>query len=194
MLGFQGPAQPSPTLGDALNAGYRYLEVRCLGCDTHQTVALDIVRRWVPAQQLRRALLQEVEHAELEAECTGRDAIKMLRERGKPEKGSTMKYQIWYMKPSFLRGIVGSSPDPNNLSASHVHLKDIEADNQEDALSRMRAENWSPNGEALDLLQSKGLQHTTMTIGDVLVDESDAVYLVTGIGFSLLPKHEEPRR
>ena len=35
MLGFQGPAQPSPTLGDALNAGYRYLEVRCLGCDTH---------------------------------------------------------------------------------------------------------------------------------------------------------------
>jgi hypothetical protein len=27
-----------------------------------------------------------------------------------------------------------------------------------------------------------------MTIGDVLVDEGDAVYLVTGIGFSLLPK------
>jgi hypothetical protein len=34
MLGYKGPAQPSPTLGDALNAGYRYLEVRCLGCDT----------------------------------------------------------------------------------------------------------------------------------------------------------------
>ena len=45
MLAFKGPAQPSPTLGDALNAGYTYLEVRCLGCDTHQTVALDIVRR-----------------------------------------------------------------------------------------------------------------------------------------------------
>ena len=45
MLAFKGPAQPSPTLGDALNAGYLYLEVRCLGCDTHQTVALDIVRR-----------------------------------------------------------------------------------------------------------------------------------------------------
>jgi hypothetical protein len=45
MLGYKGPAQPSPTLGDALNAGYEYLEVRCLGCDTHQTVALDIVRR-----------------------------------------------------------------------------------------------------------------------------------------------------
>ena len=45
MLGYQGPAQPSPALGDALNAGYRYLEVRCLGCDTHQTVALDVIRR-----------------------------------------------------------------------------------------------------------------------------------------------------
>ena len=45
MLGYKGPAQPSPTLGDALNAGYAYLEVRCLGCDTHQTVALDVVRR-----------------------------------------------------------------------------------------------------------------------------------------------------
>jgi hypothetical protein len=45
MLGYKGPAQPSAALGEALNAGYLYLEVRCLGCDTHQTVALDIVRR-----------------------------------------------------------------------------------------------------------------------------------------------------
>jgi hypothetical protein len=38
MLGYRGPAQPSPTLGDALNAGFVYLEVRGLGCDTHQAV------------------------------------------------------------------------------------------------------------------------------------------------------------
>jgi hypothetical protein len=56
MLGFKGPAQPSPARGDALNAGYRYLEVRCLGCDTHQTVALDIVRRSkaTPIHELER--------------------------------------------------------------------------------------------------------------------------------------------
>ena len=56
MLGFKGPAQPSPTLGDALNAGYGYLEVRCLGCDTHQTVALDVVRRpkATPIHELER--------------------------------------------------------------------------------------------------------------------------------------------
>ena len=101
-----------------------------------------------------------------------------------------MRYQVWYMKPSFLRGIVGNSPDPNNLSATHVHLKDIEADNLEDGLSRMQ----EPNGELLDLIQSKGLQRTSMTVGDVLVDEGDAVYLVTAIGFSALPKHEPPHR
>jgi hypothetical protein len=56
MLAFKGPAQPWPTLGDALNAGYTYLEDRCLGCDTHQTVALDIVRRpkTTPIHELER--------------------------------------------------------------------------------------------------------------------------------------------
>ena len=56
MLGFQAPAQPSPTMGDALNAGYGFLEVRCLGCDTHQTVALDVVRRpkCTPVHELER--------------------------------------------------------------------------------------------------------------------------------------------
>ena len=53
-----GPAlaQSSPALGNALNAGYRYLEVRCLGSDTHQTVALDIVRRpkTTPIHELER--------------------------------------------------------------------------------------------------------------------------------------------
>jgi hypothetical protein len=56
MLGFKGPAQPSPTLGDALNSGYGYLEVRCLGCETNQAVALDIVRRpkTTPVHELER--------------------------------------------------------------------------------------------------------------------------------------------
>jgi hypothetical protein len=56
MLAFQRPAQPSPALGDALNAGYLYFEVKCLGCDTHQTVALDIVRRpkVTPIHELER--------------------------------------------------------------------------------------------------------------------------------------------
>ncbi len=59
MLGYKGPAQPSPMLGDALNAGYRFLEVRCLGCDTNQTVDLTIIRRpkaITPVHELERAM------------------------------------------------------------------------------------------------------------------------------------------
>ena len=59
MLGFQGPAQPSPALGDAINAGYRYLEVKCPGCNTHQTVALEHRccgdrKRRLPVHELER--------------------------------------------------------------------------------------------------------------------------------------------
>jgi hypothetical protein len=51
-----GPAQRWPTSGDALNAKYRYLELRCLGCDTNQTDALDIVRppKATPVHELER--------------------------------------------------------------------------------------------------------------------------------------------
>jgi hypothetical protein len=59
MKGYGGPAQPSPLLGDALNAGYRYLEVKCDGCGTHNTVDLTIIRRpketpiWQLEQRMR---------------------------------------------------------------------------------------------------------------------------------------------
>jgi hypothetical protein len=57
MLAFNGPAQPSATLGDALNAGFLYLEVRCLGCDTHQTVALECASTEVDPDPRAGALL-----------------------------------------------------------------------------------------------------------------------------------------
>ena len=41
---------------DAINAGFGYLEVKCLGCNTHQTVALNIIRRpkGTPIHELER--------------------------------------------------------------------------------------------------------------------------------------------
>lgn len=44
-------------LGDALNAGFRYLEVMCLGCETCQTIDLTILRRpkeTTPIHELER--------------------------------------------------------------------------------------------------------------------------------------------
>jgi hypothetical protein len=58
MKGNGGPAQPSPLIGDALNAGYRYLEVKCAGCGTHNTVDLTIIRRiWQLVQRICGASL-----------------------------------------------------------------------------------------------------------------------------------------
>jgi hypothetical protein len=59
MKGYGGPAQPSPLLGDALNAGYRYLEVKCAGYNTHSAVDLTTLRRpretpiWQLEQRMR---------------------------------------------------------------------------------------------------------------------------------------------
>ena len=56
--GSEGKLPPGcpAVLGDALNAGFRYLEVKCLGCNTHQTVPLNIVRRpkTTPVHELER--------------------------------------------------------------------------------------------------------------------------------------------
>jgi hypothetical protein len=98
MLGFQGPAQPSPTLGEALNAGYAYLEVRCLGCDTTQTVALDIVRRpkATPVHELERYMRCRTARrsaairtsAAIWWRCGGRRFRRAIRRRtGGPESG-----------------------------------------------------------------------------------------------------------
>src|ERR1700733_16218627 len=56
MEGYGGPAQPSPTIAQCINGGLGWLEVRCLGCDTNQTVALDVVRRpkHTPIHELER--------------------------------------------------------------------------------------------------------------------------------------------
>jgi hypothetical protein len=58
MKGYGGPVQPSPTMGEALNAGYRYLEVKCAGCECHNTVDLMIIRRpkETPIWQLERRM------------------------------------------------------------------------------------------------------------------------------------------
>jgi hypothetical protein len=50
-----------PTLGDALNGGFRYLEVRCAGCDLHSAVDLTIVRRpkITPIYELERHLARK---------------------------------------------------------------------------------------------------------------------------------------
>src|SRR3979411_1218401 len=45
MEGYGGPAQPSPTIGQCLNGGYGWLEVKCHRCETQASIPLDAIRR-----------------------------------------------------------------------------------------------------------------------------------------------------
>jgi hypothetical protein len=45
MEGFGGPAQPSPTIAQALNGGYGFLEVQCKRCETRTSIPLEFIRR-----------------------------------------------------------------------------------------------------------------------------------------------------
>jgi len=103
-----------------------------------------------------------------------------------------MKLQIWYMKPEWFRaGICGEEPNAKNLNATHIHLKDLDVTDNVDVYGKlekawvtMQGENWSPDGEARPLIEAKGLQHTSMSVGDVAVNEATgATYLCAGMGF-----------
>ena len=110
------------------------------------------------------------------------------------------KYQVWYMKPEWFRdGIMGDEPNGFDLAKTHIRLKDVEIERGtsydaecETIWVAMQGENWSPNGEARPLIEEKGLRHTSMSVGDVLVEEdSGNTFLVIGAGFKCILREGE---
>jgi hypothetical protein len=96
-----------------------------------------------------------------------------------------MKYRIHYMTPEAFRdGILfATGTKPVTLGSSHVFLREIEASDLEDVFVQMQGEVWSPNGEARDLIRSKGLEHTSMAVGDVVENESGFLHVCAIFGF-----------
>jgi hypothetical protein len=95
-------------------------------------------------------------------------------------------YQVWYMRPEWVAGARGENPDPANLEATHIHLRNVEAGSLNQVFYEMQSEVWSPNGAARDLIRDKGLVHTSMSVGDVIVDPDGAAHLVGMFGFKNL--------
>ena len=84
------------------------------------------------------------------------------------------RYHVYYARrPTFHpSGELGTARlTAAALPSSHAWLFEIEAGGLDDAFRRMQGENWSPNGEARELLRALGLTHTSMSVGDVLRDE-----------------------
>jgi hypothetical protein len=53
MEAFGGPAQPSPTIGQCLNGGYGWMEVKCRRCETSASIPLD-ANHWPGALPIPR--------------------------------------------------------------------------------------------------------------------------------------------
>jgi len=99
------------------------------------------------------------------------------------EAGNT---QIWYQKSDFARdGMMGLSwlakqgkvPHPGKLEQTHVLLGTIKERNPEKIFKMMQGENWSPVGEARLLIQSKGIGHTSMSVGDIVVISGKTLFV-----------------
>lgn len=94
------------------------------------------------------------------------------------------KFKVYYMRPEyFSEGIGGhhhwaktaNLPKMNALEKTHVFLGEFEAEDIDGLFEKMQAENWSPNGEAKPLIRSKGLRHTSMSVGDIVIEDGKGV-------------------
>jgi len=114
---------------------------------------------------------------------------------------ATKTFSIYYMRPDFFRdGIMGADwlkrhdkmPDASALDTTHIFLREIEADTPAHAFHLMQGENWSPNGEARGLIERKGLQHTSMSTGDIIVDQAtNETLLIGNYGMHLLRRGDQ---
>jgi len=92
--------------------------------------------------------------------------------------------EIWYQKPDFF-GRYGKGTDPQDLSKTHILLGTIGIAKLETIFGALQGENWSPNGEARQLIQEKGLAHTSMSCGDIAVIDG-TVWLCAAFGWDNL--------
>lgn len=101
------------------------------------------------------------------------------------------KTQIWYWKPEFSRDMSegyeflksnNMLPDLDNLSATHRPLGTLAQEDPNQIFSMMQAEVWSPSGQAQDLIKRLGLNHTSMSVGDIIVI-NNSILMIDRAGF-----------
>jgi hypothetical protein len=103
---------------------------------------------------------------------------------------------IWYMKPDFFRDAImgfdwleqeGKVPDPDDLRETHVFIGRIKEHDLNNVYKMMQGEKWSPKGVARQILRRKGVEHTSMSIGDIIRIGSKTM-MVDRSGFKEIPK------
>lgn len=115
----------------------------------------------------------------------------------KVEATDEHRYRVFYMRPSYFRcgnfgydfgKQIGELPVPENLEKTHAFLKLVEAKDLDSLYAKMQGEVWSPNGEASALLELRDLAHTSMSTGDIAIDQNGDVWLVDVVGWKCIGK------
>jgi hypothetical protein len=65
-------------------------------------------------------------------------------------------------------------------------VREVEAESKDDVFCQMQGEVWSPNGEAVPLIESLGLTHTSMSVGDVVRDGDGTFWQCALLGWKKL--------
>lgn len=95
------------------------------------------------------------------------------------------KYRVWYSKNPTFR----ENPHIawNTVDKTHIAVREVEAKDLDEVFYLQQGEIWSPNGEMRGFIRFLGLQHTSMSVGDVIEDMDDGngmFYEVARVGFN----------
>ena len=98
----------------------------------------------------------------------------LVEEQNKP-------FEVWYHRRPTYRD------DPSitleSFQETHVKVRTAWAKDRDDVYNLMQGERWSPHGEARPLIAGLGLGHTTMSVGDILVDTEGTHYVCESLGW-----------
>jgi len=72
------------------------------------------------------------------------------------------------------------------FKANYKFVADVCSVNLEYVFMRMQGENWSPHGEARDLITALGVGHTSMSVGDIAQTADGSYHIVANFGFDKL--------
>jgi hypothetical protein len=72
------------------------------------------------------------------------------------------------------------------VHATHTFLRSVWAVDLEEVFMIQQAEIRSPTGEAGELIETKRLSHTSMSVGDLIQDATGKIWAVAPVGFTEL--------
>ena len=102
--------------------------------------------------------------------------------------------EIWYSKSKYFRDMTGGSrylekhhmlPTVDTLSTTHSKIGSINTVDLNRIYSLMQGENWSPNGEARNVIDKSEAGHTSMSVGDI-IKMNGIMHMVDDHGFLVL--------